>query len=185
MAPISNTEAAYGAVAIALHWAMAVLLIGLALLGLYMVALPEVGFDTRKILLILYHKEIGMLALALFAVRLAWRVTNILPHLLEELPDWQKVTARFVHLCFYALMFALPMSGWLMTSAAGIPVSFLQLFTVPDLIGPNDYLFRQLIEIHKWLSYALLVLLAMHAGAALRHRFTYRDRDGASSGMLP
>ena len=116
-------------------------------------------------------------------MRLAWRVTNILPHLVGDLPDWQKVAARFVHLCFYALMFALPMTGWLMSSAAGIPVSFLQLFTLPDLIGPNDYLFRQLIEIHKWLSYALLVLLAMHAAAALRHRFAYSD--GASSRMLP
>ncbi|HEY5928855.1 MAG TPA: cytochrome b [Burkholderiales bacterium] len=182
MTPIGNTEAGYGAIAIALHWGMAALLIGLAVLGLYMVALPDVGFDTRKIVLILYHKELGMLALALFAVRLAWRVTNILPHLVEELPDWQKVIARFVHLCFYALMFALPMTGWLMSSAAGFPVSFLQLFTFPDLIGPNDYLFKRLIDIHKWLSYALLVLLVVHAAAALRHRFAYRD--GASR-MLP
>ena len=184
MTPIGNTEAGYGAVAIALHWVMAALLIGLAAMGLYMVALPDVGFDTRKIVLILYHKEVGMLALALFAVRLAWRVTNILPHLLGELPDWQKVAARFVHLCFYALMFALPLTGWLMSSAAGFPVSFLQLFTFPDLISPNDYLFRQLIDIHKWLSYALLAILVVHAAAALRHRFAYRD--GASSNwMLP
>jgi cytochrome b561 len=183
MTPIGNTEAGYGAIAIALHWVMATLLIGLAALGLYMVALPDVGFDTRKILLILYHKELGMLALVLFVVRLAWRVTNILPQLVEELPEWQKVTARFVHLCFYALMFALPMTGWLMSSAAGIPVSFLELFTLPDLIGRDDNLFKKLIEIHKWLGYALLVFLALHAGAALWHRFTYRD--GTSSGMLP
>jgi cytochrome b561 len=183
MTPIGNTEAGYGFIAVALHWVMAALLIGLAALGVYMVALPDVGFDTRKILLILYHKELGMLALVLFAMRLAWRVTNILPNLVEDLPDWQKVTARFVHLCFYALMFALPMTGWLMSSAAGFPVSFLQLFPLPDLIGPSDYLFRQLIDIHKWLSYALLAFLAVHAGAALRHRFTYRD--GASSRMLP
>src|SRR4030095_17260866 len=114
-----------------------------------MVALPDVGFNTRKILLILYHKELGMLALVLFVVRLGWRVANILPHLVEHLPDWQKVAARFVHLCFYALMFALPMSGWLLSSAAGIPVSFLEVFTLPDLIGRDDYLFKQLIDIHK------------------------------------
>jgi cytochrome b561 len=81
-------------------------------------------------------------------------------------------------------MFALPMSGWLMSSAAGIPVSFLQLFTVPDLIVRNDYLFKQLIEIHRWLSYALLVFLAAHAAAALGHRFTYRD-GMSSNRMLP
>jgi cytochrome b561 len=184
MTPIGNNEAGYGVIAITLHWGMAALLIGLAALGLYMVALPDVGFDTRKIVLILYHKELGMLALVLFAVRLAWRVTNILPHLVADLPDWQKVAARFVHLCFYALMFALPMTGWLMSSAAGFPVSFLQLFTLPDLIGPNEYLFEQLIQIHKWLSYALLVLLVVHTAAALRHRFTFRAGT-SSSGMLP
>ena len=184
MTSIGNTEGGYGAIAIALHWGMAALLIGLAALGLYMVALPDVGFDTRKIVLILYHKELGMLALALVVVRLAWRVTNILPDLVGDLPDWQKVTARFVHLCFYALMFALPMTGWLMSSAAGIPVSFLELITLPDLIGRDDYLFKKLIDIHKWLSYGLLVFLALHAGAALRHRFTYRDGT-SSSGMLP
>ena len=172
---MGNTEASYGTIAMALHWVMAVLLVGLASLGLYMVALPDVGFDTRKITLILYHKELGMLALALFVLRLAWRVTNILPHLVGHLPDWQKVAARFVHLCFYALMFALPMTGWLMSSAAGIPVSLLRTFTLPDLIGRNDHLFMQLIEIHKWLSYALLVLIVVHAAAALRHHFAYRD----------
>jgi cytochrome b561 len=184
MTPIVNTEAGYGAIAIALHWVMAALLIGLAALGLYMVALPDVGFDTRKIALILYHKELGMLALALFVVRLAWRVSNILPHLVEHLPDWQKVAARFVHLCFYALMFALPMTGWLMSSAAGIPVSLLELFTFPDLIGRNDYLFKQLIDIHKWLSYALLVFIVVHAAAALIHHFRYRD-DTLRRMLLP
>ena len=108
MRPINNMETGYGIVAVALHWLMAVLLIVLTAVGLYMVRLPDVGFDTTKIMLILYHKDLGMLALALAAVRLAWRVTNTLPRLVEHLPDWQKVVARFVHLSFYALMLALP-----------------------------------------------------------------------------
>jgi cytochrome b561 len=175
MAPIDNTEERYGVVGIALHWSMAVLLIALTALGLYMVALPDVGFDTRKITLILYHKEFGMLMLALLVVRLAWRVTQILPRLVAHLPDWQKVIARFVHLCFYALMIALPMTGWLMSSAAGFPVSFLELFTLPDLIGRDDYVFQQLIDIHRWLGYALAALIVVHAAAALRHHFAYHD----------
>ncbi|KWR88053.1 cytochrome b [Cupriavidus sp. IDO] len=175
MTPIENTEDRYGVVAIMLHWSMALLMIGLAALGLYMVTLPDAGFDTKKITLILYHKELGLLAFVLFALRLSWRVTQVIPKLADHLPEWQMIAARFVHLCFYGLMFALPMSGWLMSSAAGIPVSFLGLFTLPDLIHRNDHLFALFIDIHKWLGYALVPLLALHMGAALRHHIVYKD----------
>ena len=77
--------------AIGLHWLMAALLIMLLVMGLYMVSLPDVGFNTRKIALILYHKQLGLLALALAALRLGWRVGNALPSLVETLPGWQKV----------------------------------------------------------------------------------------------
>jgi cytochrome b561 len=127
MTSIANTKERFGAAAMLLHWSMAFLIIGLAALGLYMVTLPDVGFNTKKIVLILFHKEVGLLVLVLLAARLAWRVTHILPQLVAHLPDWQQIAARFVHLCFYALMFALPMTGWLMSSAAGIPVSFFGL----------------------------------------------------------
>jgi len=175
MTTLQNSELRYGVVAVALHWLMAILLIGLVLLGLYMVSLPDAGFDKKKITLILYHKELGILALILAAPRLLWRVSNTLPRLVEALPDWQKVVARFVHLCFYGLMFALPMTGWLMSSAAGIPVSFAGLFTLPDLASHNDHLFRTFIEIHKWLGYALIVFILAHIGAALRHHFLFKD----------
>jgi cytochrome b561 len=161
--------------AITLHWVMAAILIALVALGLYMVRLPDVGFDTTKIGLILYHKEFGILVLALVILRLAWRVTNALPRLVENLPDWQKVVARFVHLCFYGLMFSLPITGWLMSSAAGFPVSFFGLFDLPDLIPYNDYLFQVFIAVHKWLGYALIPLIIIHAGAALRHHLVFRD----------
>ena len=175
MIPIENSEDHYGVVAILLHWSMALLLVGLAGLGLYMVSLPDVGFNTRKITLILYHKQFGVLAFVLFALRLCWRVTQVLPKPVGHLPDWQMFAARFVHLCFYGLMFALPMTGWLMSSAAAIPVSFLGLFTLPDFIHRSDHLFSLLIGVHKWLGYALILLFAIHMGAALRHHFVFRD----------
>jgi cytochrome b561 len=175
MTQLANSEQRYGAMAMMLHWIMAVVLIMLIVLGLYMVSLPDVGFNTKKIALILYHKELGILALALAALRLAWRVGNALPRLVESLPDWQKVIARFVHLCFYALMFALPISGWIMSSATGIPVSFFGFFDLPDLVSYNDRLFHTFIDIHKWLGYALIVLILVHAGAALRHHLVLKD----------
>jgi cytochrome b561 len=175
MASIGNSAGRYGLVAVAFHWATALLLVALTALGLYMVALPDVGFDTRKIELILYHKEIGMTVLLLALLRLAWRITQMLPLLVAHLPEWQQVAARFVHLCFYALMIALPLTGWLMSSAAGIPVKFVELFTLPDLIGRDDLLFHRLIAIHQALAWALIALFAVHAAAALRHHFVFRD----------
>ena len=88
MRPIENTEDHFGFIAILFHWSMALLVIGLAGLGLYMVTLPDVGFDTIKIILILYHKQFGILVLVLLVARLAWRVTNLLPQLVAHLPDW-------------------------------------------------------------------------------------------------
>lgn len=175
MTSLENTGKRYGAVAIALHWLMAVLLITLVALGLYMVSLPDAGFNTKKITLILYHKELGILAFALGAARMLWRIGNALPALVENLPDWQKVVARFVHLSFYGLMFALPITGWLMSSAAAIPISFFGLFYLPDIISQDDYWFKIFIGIHKWLGYALIALILIHAGAALRHHFLVKD----------
>ena len=175
MTRIENTERHYGSAAVLLHWLMAILVIGLAALGLYMVRLPDVGFNQEKILLILYHKQFGIVALGLAAMRFAWRLGNVIPELVENLPDWQKIAARFVHLSFYGLMFALPVTGWLMSSAAGIPVSMFGLFTLPDLIAYDEFLFKRFIEIHKWLGYALILLIFVHIGAALRHHFIFKD----------
>jgi cytochrome b561 len=178
-----NAGQSYGNVAMALHWVMALLLIALIVLGLYMVSLPDVGFDTGKIALILYHKEFGILALVLALLRLAWRVGQALPSLVDTLPDWQKFIARFVHLCFYGLMFALPVTGWLMSSAGGFPVSFLSLFELPDFVPQSDYLFRAFTLVHQWLSYALIALILVHVAAALKHHFV--NKDETLKKMLP
>jgi cytochrome b561 len=171
----ANSEQRYGPLAILLHWGMAALLVALIALGLYMVRLPDAGFNTEKITLILVHKALGMLALAIAVLRLGWRWRNALPRLEDALPDWQQVAARFVHLMFYALMFAVPLTGWLMSSAGGYPVPFFSFFNVPDLIGLNEWLFAALIAVHRWLAWMLLFFLVLHAGAALRHHFGLRD----------
>lgn len=158
-----------------LHWSMAALLILLVAMGLYMAALPDAGFETRKITLILYHKELGVLAFAFGIVRLLWRLGNRLPALVDNLPDWQKIVARYVHLSFYGLMFALPISGWIMSSSAGITVSVFDWLDLPDLVSRDDELFELFVEVHKWLAYALIGLMFLHIGAALRHHFVFKD----------
>ena len=173
---ISNTHEGYGAAAFVIHWLMAAVIVTLVALGIYMVRLPDAGFNANKIILILIHKEIGALAMALVFGRLAWRALNPLPQMDESLPEWQKVTAIFVHLCFYALMIALPVTGWVMSSTAGIPVSSLGLITLPDLVPHDEVLFEWLRQVHDWLGYTMTIFICIHAGAALHHHFLLRDQ---------
>jgi len=178
-----NSAQRYGVIALLLHWGMAIVLLALAALGLYMVALPDAGYDQTKITLILAHKSLGMVAFALALARIAWRTVNALPALASGLPAWQQLAARVVHLCFYALMVLLPLTGWLMSSAGGFPVPLFDWFDLPDLIGQDPRLFDALTVLHRWLADALLALAALHAAAALHHHF--RRRDDTLLRMLP
>jgi cytochrome b561 len=168
---IKNTEQRFGMAAITLHWLMAILLISLLALGLYMTRIP---ISALKLKLYGWHKELGVLALMLVTLRLGWRLGNITPTL-SELPYWEKLAARSVHWIFYALMFAMPISGWLITSAAGLPVSFFGLFVLPNLIAPNEELRHLFAKIHEYLAYGLIAAICGHVVAALKHHFIDKD----------
>lgn len=167
---IKNTEDRYGVVTIFLHWIMAVLIIGLLILGLYMVTLP---ISHAKLKLYGWHKEYGLLVLGLVSLRLIWRLSNVTPRL--SLPLLEKLAARTVHWAFYVFMFAMPLTGWLITSAAGLPASFFGLFVLPNLISPNEESRILFEEIHKWLGYGLIATIVLHASAALKHHFINKD----------
>lgn len=165
-----NSENRFGWVAIALHWVMAILIIGLLAVGIYMVDLP---IGLQKLKLYGWHKEYGLLALGLVLVRFPWRLFNITPRL--SLPLLEHIAARAVHYAFYIFMFAMPMTGWLITSAADLPASFFGLFVLPNLISPNEELRVLFQEIHKWLGYLLIATIVLHASAALKHHFINKD----------
>ena len=177
---LKNTINRYGLIAITFHWIMAIIIIGLLIIGLLMVPLP---IGLKKLKWYGWHKEFGILILMLLAFRLAWVVYNINPRLPDALPWWQKWAAHTVHYAFYGLMFILPVTGWMISSSAGLPVSFFGLFTLPDLVVPNEANRLLLTEIHKWLSYALIAALLGHIGAALQHHFI--NKDDILRRMLP
>lgn len=167
---IKNSENRFGAMAILLHWGMAVLLIALLILGLYMVRLP---INLEKLKLYGWHKEYGILALILVIIRIIWRGVNVTP--LLRLPLWEKFAARAVHWAFYSFMIALPITGWLITSAAGLPISFFGLFVLPNPVASNGHLIKLFEEIHKWLAYGLIATIVLHTSAALKHHFINKD----------
>lgn len=177
---IAGTDVRYGAVAIALHWLVAAALVATFPLGLYMADLPD---SPRKLELAAYHKWIGVTVLALMAARLAWRLAHRPPPLPSAMPAWQRHAAVAAHWGLYALLLAIPVSGWLYSSAAGVPTTYLGLWALPDLVGADEALAATLKLAHQALAFALLALVVIHVAAALKHHFV--DGDGLLARMLP
>lgn len=168
---IKNTSDHFGIIAIILHWVMALLLISMVIVGLYMTSLPN---SMQKLKLYGLHKEFGFLVLMLVMLRIVWRLGNILPtH--ASLSPFERFAARAAHWLFYGFMFALPITGWIITSAADLPVSFFGLFIIPTLIGPNHDTMKLFEEIHEWLAYGLIATFFLHVAAALKHHFINKD----------
>jgi cytochrome b561 len=168
----------YTRTAVALHWIVAVLIIAGGTLAVVMVGLH---MSPRKLKFFAYHKWIGMTVLALVLVRLLWRSTHRAPPD-EPMPRWQALAAHATHWLLYLLMLAVPIVGWLYTSAAGYPVVYLKIWQLPDLVSKNRDLADVLVRAHHWLGWTLLVVVGLHAAAALKHHLI--DRDATLKRML-
>jgi cytochrome b561 len=169
---IRNTASRWGAVAKALHWLIAALIVVQLPLGLYATALPP---DLEKLALLARHKSIGLTILALAAIRLAWRWGDCTPAMPDNLRLHERLLAHFSHATLYFLILAMPLTGWIMSSARGFPVSWFNLFQVPDLVGKNEPLYHAMIITHETLALLLVAVLALHIAAALRHHFALKD----------
>jgi cytochrome b561 len=162
----------YTHTAVTLHWLIALLIFAAFPLGLYMHDLP---LSPHKLRLYSYHKWIGVTVFVLAVMRLSWRTTHRPPPLPATMPAWERLAAESVHYLLYALIFIIPISGWLMSSAKGMQTVWFGVLPLPDLIGKDKELGDLLHEVHEMLNYALLGLLAAHVGAALKHHFIQHD----------
>ena len=170
----------YAATAILLHWLVAVLILCGAVLGLYMVGLP---LSPAKLKFYSWHKWIGVSIFLLAVVRAAWRLTHGAPRMPEATPPWQRGAAATSHLLLYVLIIAIPLSGWLMSSALGVKTVYFGALPLPDLLAKDKALGDQLKLVHQGLNLTLAVVVAIHVAAALRHHFV--DRDDVLHRMLP
>jgi cytochrome b561 len=170
----------YGAPAIALHWLVAALVLATFPLGLYMTGMP---LSPRKLQLISYHKWIGVTVFALAWLRLAWRLHRPAPPFPPSMAMWQQRAAHAVHGLLYVLLIAIPLSGWLYSSASGVPTVYLGLWQLPDLVDRDKALAGTLRGAHRTLNWTLAALVALHVLAALKHQLL--DRDGLLHRMLP
>ena len=153
-----------------LHWAMAALLLSMLCLGAAMVDRWQ-PWATSALQL---HKALGVLALVLLLVRLLNRLRFRAPALPDDMPAAQRAIAHLSHLGLYVLMLALPLTGWAMQGAAGLPLQLFG-FVLPALVDADLARYGLLRELHAWLAYGLLTLVLLHAGAALHHAWVRRD----------
>ncbi len=163
-----------------LHWLMAILIFGLLALGFYMHDLP---LSPQKLQLYSWHKWVGVTAFLLVLFRLAWRATHRPPPLPANMARTMRFAAHAGHFVLYALMLAIPLSGWLMSSAKGFQTVWFGLLPIPDLLGKNKETGDLLALVHKSLNLLFVAAIAGHIGAALKHHFI--DKDDILTRMLP
>jgi cytochrome b561 len=170
---IKDSPYHYGLISRALHWTIGILILANLALGLLFDKIPM----PTKIAVINIHKATGVTVLVLMIARLLWRLAEGFPREPDGLPKWQQILARAVHLAFYPLLIALPLTGWLASSAAGYPVNFFGLFTLPLLpIEKSKDISHLFNEAHSLLAYITIGLLVLHIGAALWHHFVEKQK---------
>jgi cytochrome b561 len=169
----------YTRTAIALHWIAAFLIVCNLALGISMVNVP---LSPLKLWLFVWHKGIGITVFLTASARLLWRATHPAPEAVA-MPAWQRRAAAATHAALYVLMFAIPLSGWVYSSATGVSVVYLGLIPMPDLVPKDKSLAAVLQAVHATLNFTLFLLVCVHVGAALRHQFAHRD--GVLPRMLP
>lgn len=170
---LGNTERGYGPVARALHWCMAIIMVGLIGLGLYMTEQPD---GDPKWQLYDLHKSLGSLVFVLALARLAWRRVTPPPPLPDTMDASDKLAAHLGHALLYGAMLALPVTGYLDATLGGYHLSVFGWFDVPMLLAKDEALFDVVVTLHRWIGYSLALVVLGHAGAALKHHFIDRDR---------
>jgi cytochrome b561 len=161
----------YTHTAVSLHWLSAILIACAFALGWTM---TELAISPLKLRMFNWHKWLGVSVLALAVIRVLWRCLRAPPPLLP-MPRWQHRAAQAMHGVLYALLFALPLSGWAYSNAVGYPVVYLGLVRLPNLVAKDKALGATLLTVHEVLGWVLLFTLSAHALAALKHHLIHRD----------
>ena len=184
MSSISRSPTRYTSTAMALHWGLAVVLVGIFAVGWYMTGLP---FSPQRLKLYNWHKWAGVVILWLSALRLAWRLTHRPPALPQTLsaamPRWQHLAHHGTHGALYALFFTVPLLGWAYSSAAGFSIVLFGLWPLPDFVAADKALAEAIKPWHAVAAYTLAALVVLHVAAAIKHQLI--DRDGLLQRMLP
>jgi cytochrome b561 len=175
-----NSTGRYDGIAQLLHWVIAGLIVTQIVLAKLAEELPK---GLQQLIMYARHKSVGMTVLMLAVVRLLWRALHPPPDLPNHMAPYERVLAKVTHVGLYTLLFAMPISGWIMSSAKNYPVSWFGIFTWPDLVAPNEDLHELWENIHGVLAKILVSVALLHIAAALKHHFW--NKDDVLKRMLP
>ncbi|MEM7459859.1 MAG: cytochrome b/b6 domain-containing protein [Pseudomonadota bacterium] len=185
---MSASTERYSSVAITLHWLIAIAIIGMIFGGWYMSDLPDGA--PGQYFLYQMHKSIGITILLLTVARIIWRVMNPPPPLPDEMNGLEKTASHLVHLGFYGLMIALPLTGWLYSSVSvklDVPTVLYGLISWPDVPFVDGLKTEDASGIvnfiHGRLAWVALLLLALHVAGAIKHELS--AEDGVLKRMIP
>jgi cytochrome b561 len=176
----TTKKTGYTSTAKFLHWLMAIALVSLFAFGFYVSNLP---LSPQKLRLMSYHKWAGVTVFILALVRLSWRIMHRPPSLPHHMGRLEQLTAHAGHAMLYLLMLAIPVSGWLMSSAKGFQTVLFGVMPIPDLLNKDRELGRLLLTVHLGLNLLLAAIVVGHVLAALKHHF--KDKDDVLKRMLP
>jgi cytochrome b561 len=177
---LRNSRERWGTVSQALHWLIVLLILVQGTIGLLM---DDMRSGPDKIEVYALHKSIGLSVLALALLRLGWRLVAGSPRPVPGTPRWQRWAASASHGLLYVLLLVLPLSGWVLNSAAGFPLQWFSLFNLPPLAAQDELLRAQAEAAHEWLFWLLCLVASVHAAAAFYHHLFLRD--ATLSRMLP
>lgn len=175
------THSRYSSVAIALHWLIALIIVGNLTAGLLLDTFFNSADPRMKAagsVIIGLHKSFGLTVIVLTVLLLLWRLTHVAPPLPDKMTPFERLLAKTTHGSLYALMLLLPLSGWAMVSAnlKRSPLQYFGAFDVPFLPVAQTKAFGGLThDAHVWFGYAMIALIALHVVAALKHHYFYRD----------
>jgi cytochrome b561 len=167
-----NSTETWGAVARAFHWLIALLILAQFIIG---TIAEEMKLTPAKLDLFVWHKSIGVTILVLAVLRLTWRLGNPSPAPPAGMPRWERKLAAAAHWLLYALIFAVPLSGWWVSDASRVPFKAFFLVPMPDFIATDRSLQEAAAEVHEVLTMTLLLVVCVHVAAALRHHLLLRD----------
>lgn len=175
-----NGRDRYGLVSISFHWTIALAFVGLVGLGLWMVGLSY--YDPWYNASLAFHKAIGIVALAVAVAKFGWRFADPKPGLAADLKPHERAGATVMHWILNALIVLVPVTGYVISTSEGAGIDMFGLFKLPAIPGRSEGLRNLAIELHYYLAYGGIALVALHAGAALKHHFL--DRGSTLRRML-
>jgi len=177
---LRNTSRRYGIISISLHWIFAIAVYAMFGLGLWMVTLSY--YDGWYHQAPELHKSIGVRLMMGLVIRVIWRHIAPPPAAPKTHSKFTRISAVAAHITLYALLFALLISGYLISTAEGKPISVFGIFDVPATLADAGSQADIAGVIHLWLAWSVVILSVLHGLAALKHHFI--DKDDTLKRML-